>query len=105
VQGFVGAKHALKRSFGSGNHGADGNQSRTRSRDIEQVYAHDENNPTRRIMGTTKASTHEQLAIDSLLVTDELFLNTQVKTRKKYVQLVEFVRRMEERSIFVVPCT
>jgi stalled ribosome rescue protein Dom34 len=56
-------------------------------------------------MGTTKASTHEQLAIDSLLVTDELFLNTQVKTRKKYVQLVEFVRRMEERSIFVVPCT
>jgi len=35
---------------------------------------------------------HEQLAIDSLLVTDELFRASDVKTRKKYVQLVESVR-------------
>lgn len=35
---------------------------------------------------------HEQLAIDSLLVTDELFRASDVKTRKKYVELVESVR-------------
>jgi protein pelota len=35
---------------------------------------------------------HEQLAIDSLLVTDELFRNSNVKTRKQYVKLVESVR-------------
>jgi protein pelota len=38
------------------------------------------------------AKAHEQLAIDSLLVTDELFRNSDVKTRKKYVNLVESVR-------------
>lgn len=35
---------------------------------------------------------HEQLAIDSLLVTDELFRASDVKTRKRYVKLVESVR-------------
>lgn len=38
----------------------------------------------------TKAN--EELAVASLLVTDELFRNSDVKTRKKYVQLVESVR-------------
>jgi len=38
------------------------------------------------------AKAHEQLAIDSLLITDELFRNSDVKTRRKYVQLVESVR-------------
>jgi protein pelota len=35
---------------------------------------------------------HEQLAIDSLLVTDELFRASNVQLRKQYVQLVESVR-------------
>ena len=35
---------------------------------------------------------HEQLAIDSLMVTDELFRSSSVSTRKEYVQLVESVR-------------
>lgn len=35
---------------------------------------------------------HESLAIDSLLVTDGLFRNSNVKTRRKYVDLVESVR-------------
>jgi len=35
---------------------------------------------------------HEELAIDSLLVTDELFRNSDIITRKKHVQLVESVR-------------
>ena len=35
---------------------------------------------------------HEQLAIDSLLVTDELFRSSNVKTRRSYVDLVESVR-------------
>jgi protein pelota len=35
---------------------------------------------------------NEQLAIDCLLVTDELFRNSNVQTRKRYVQLVESVR-------------
>lgn len=35
---------------------------------------------------------HESLAIESLLVTDGLFRNSNVKLRKKYVQLVEAVR-------------
>jgi protein pelota len=35
---------------------------------------------------------HEQLAIDSLLVTDELFRNSNAKTRRQYVDLVESVR-------------
>jgi protein pelota len=38
------------------------------------------------------AKAHEQLAIDSLLITDELFRNSDVKTRKNYVKLVESVR-------------
>jgi protein pelota len=38
------------------------------------------------------AKAHEQLAIDSLLVTDQLFRSSTVKTRKLYVQLVESVR-------------
>lgn len=38
------------------------------------------------------ASAHEQLAIDSLLVTDELFRSADLKTRRKYVKLVESVR-------------
>ena len=38
------------------------------------------------------AKAHEQLAIDSLLVTDELFRASNVKLRKQYVQLVESVR-------------
>jgi protein pelota len=52
-----------------------------------------ENNPDKAYYGYDHvAKAHEQLAIDSLLVTDELFRNTEVKTRKKYVQLVESVR-------------
>ncbi|EPS70801.1 hypothetical protein M569_03958, partial [Genlisea aurea] len=35
---------------------------------------------------------HEQLAIDTLLVTDELFRNADVATRQKYVKLVESVK-------------
>lgn len=38
------------------------------------------------------ASAHEQLAIDSLMVTDELFRSADLKTRRKYVKLVESVR-------------
>lgn len=38
------------------------------------------------------AKAHEQLAIDSLLVTDELFRSSNVKTRRAYVDLVESVR-------------
>jgi protein pelota len=38
------------------------------------------------------AKAHEQLAIDSLMVTDELFRSSSVKTRKQYVNLVESVR-------------
>eukprot|EP00980_Cylindrotheca_fusiformis_P024256 scaffold11680_cov142-Cylindrotheca_fusiformis.AAC.14 len=34
----------------------------------------------------------EQLAVDSLLVTDQLFRSSNVKTRKQYVQLVEDAR-------------
>jgi protein pelota len=34
----------------------------------------------------------EQLAVESLLVTDELFRNSNVKERRKYVALVESVR-------------
>jgi protein pelota len=35
---------------------------------------------------------NEELAIDTLLITDELFLSANVGTRKKYVKLVESVR-------------
>lgn len=38
------------------------------------------------------AKAHEQLAIDTLLVTDELFRSSNVKTRRMYVDLVESVR-------------
>jgi protein pelota len=38
------------------------------------------------------AKAHEQLAIDSLLVTDELFRSSSIKTRRAYVDLVESVR-------------
>ena len=52
-----------------------------------------ENDPDRAYYGYDHvASAHEQLAIDSLLVTDELFRSADLKTRRKYVQLVESVR-------------
>ena len=35
---------------------------------------------------------NEELAIETLLITDELFLSSDVATRKKYVVLVESVR-------------
>ncbi len=35
---------------------------------------------------------NEELAIDSLMVTDELFRSSDIATRKKFVQLVESVR-------------
>ena len=35
---------------------------------------------------------NEELAIESLMVTDELFRSSDIQTRKKYVQLVESVR-------------
>jgi protein pelota len=35
---------------------------------------------------------NEELAIESLMVTDELFRSSDIATRKKYVQLVESVR-------------
>ncbi|KAL7580219.1 hypothetical protein ACA910_012964 [Epithemia clementina (nom. ined.)] len=38
------------------------------------------------------AKANEQMAIDSLLVTDELFRSSGVKTRRRYVNLVESVR-------------
>jgi protein pelota len=38
------------------------------------------------------AKANEELAIDVLLVTDELFRSSDLVTRKKYVQLVESVR-------------
>lgn len=38
------------------------------------------------------ARAHDQLAIDSLLITDELFRASSVKTRRLYVDLVESVR-------------
>ena len=38
------------------------------------------------------AKANEQLAIDSLLVTDELFRSSDVRTRRTYVKLVESVR-------------
>lgn len=52
-----------------------------------------ENDPDRAYYGYNHvASAHEQLAIDSLLVTDELFRSADLKTRRKYVALVEGVR-------------
>lgn len=52
-----------------------------------------EKDPDRAYYGYDHVSkAHEQLAIDSLLVTDELFRNSNVKTRRKYVDLVESVR-------------
>ncbi|KAI3910703.1 hypothetical protein MKW92_045149 [Papaver armeniacum] len=35
---------------------------------------------------------HEQMAIETLLITDELFRNSDVQTRKKYVDLVDSVK-------------
>jgi hypothetical protein len=52
VQGFVGAQTRAEEVFSDPAIMAhDGNQSRTRSRDIEQVYAHDENNPDKAYYG------------------------------------------------------
>jgi protein pelota len=38
------------------------------------------------------AAANDQLAVEALLVTDELFRNSDVPTRKRYVRLVESVR-------------
>ena len=52
-----------------------------------------EKDPDRAYYGYDHVSkAHEQLAIDSLLVTDQLFRNSNVRTRRKYVDLVESVR-------------
>ena len=50
--------------------------------------------PDKAFYGYTHVSmAQEQLAIDSLLVTDQLFRSSNVKTRKEYVQLVERARQ------------
>ena len=50
--------------------------------------------PDKAFYGYTHVSmAQEQLAIDSLLVTDQLFRSSNVKTRKEYVQLVEMARQ------------
>lgn len=50
-------------------------------------------NPDKAQFGYTHVQkAHDELAVDSLLVTDELFRSSDIATRKKYVQLVESVR-------------
>ena len=52
-----------------------------------------ETNPDKAYYGYNHVQrANEELAIDSLMVTDELFRNSDVATRKQYVTLVESVR-------------
>jgi protein pelota len=48
------------------------------------------------------AKAQEQLAVDSLLVTDQLFRSSNVKTRKEYVNLVEEARAAGGTFVIVI---
>ncbi|CAH2077758.1 unnamed protein product, partial [Thlaspi arvense] len=51
------------------------------------------NDPSRACYGPKHVEVaHERMAVQTLLITDELFRNSDVKTRKKYVNLVESVK-------------
>ncbi|CAN7014740.1 unnamed protein product, partial [Brassica rapa subsp. trilocularis] len=51
------------------------------------------NDPARACYGPKHVEVaHERMAVQTLLITDELFRNSDVKTRKKYVDLVESVK-------------
>ena len=49
------------------------------------------------------AKAQEQLAVDSLLVTDQLFRSSNVKTRKEYVSLVEEARAAGGKFVPIIP--
>jgi protein pelota len=60
---------------------------------LQQFMRMIDTDPMRAFYGYLHVSkADEQIAVDSLLVTDELFRNSNVATRKKYVALVESVR-------------
>lgn len=60
---------------------------------LEQFYTVLQTDPDRAVYGPNQViKANEQQAVDSLLITDELFRSRDVKERRKYVDLVESVR-------------
>lgn len=60
---------------------------------LEQFYTVLQNDADRAVYGPNQVLTaNEQQAVDTLLITDELFRSRDVKERRKYVDLVESVR-------------
>lgn len=90
-----GHKHALEEVFSDSTITSQMTETKV-AREVEilnKLMRMMERDPDRAYYGYDHvAKAHEQLAIDALLVTDELFRNSNIKTRKKYVQLVESVR-------------
>jgi len=90
-----GHKHALEEVFGDPSIMAQMTETKV-AREVDILNRFMKlvsNDPDRAYYGYDHVlKAHEQLAIESLLVTDELFRNSDVKTRRKYVELVESVR-------------
>jgi len=90
-----GHKHALEEVFSDPNVAAQMTETKV-AKEVEilnKFMRMMDTDPDKAYYGYGHVSkANEQLAIDSLLVTDELFRASDVKTRKKYVQLVESVR-------------
>lgn len=90
-----GHKHALEEVFADPNVAAQMTETKV-AREVEvlgKFMRMMDTDPDRAYYGYDHvAKANEQLAIDSLLVTDELFRASDVKLRKQYVQLVESVR-------------
>ena len=90
-----GHKHALEEVFSDPNVASQMTETKV-AREVEvlnRFMRMMDTDPDKAYYGYNHvAKANEQLAIDSLLVTDELFRASDVKTRKQYVQLVESVR-------------
>jgi protein pelota len=90
-----GHKHALEEMFSDPSIMAQMTETKV-AREVEilnKFMRLMDTDPDRAYYGYEHVSkAHEQLAIESLLVTDQLFRASDVTTRKKYVQLVESVR-------------
>ncbi|KAL3623331.1 CDP-diacylglycerol--glycerol-3-phosphate 3-phosphatidyltransferase [Castilleja foliolosa] len=62
-------------------------------RALKDFFAMLSNDPERACYGPKHVEVaHEQMAVQTLLITDELFRNSDIPTRKKYVNLVDSVK-------------
>jgi len=95
VHSSSGFKHSLKEALQDAAVASRLQETKFSSevKSLEQFYTVLQTDPDRAVYGPNQVvKANEQQAVDTLLITDELFRSRDVKERRKYVDLVESVR-------------